>query len=191
MAQIPKGESMIPLESPIEIKLPNNQTVLLNELDVTYHDNPKKKMISATIAQIPMPVMLWDTNEYDSAGEWTSDQAKNRLLEKLGNDMQKSLRGLFPKTLEDDPYGPGTILSQMLATIGIKSTPSCACRRHAIEMNEKGSDWCDQNMDQILGWLKEESTKRGLPFVQTAAKLMVSRAVSKSKKLLAAIDDEE
>jgi hypothetical protein len=183
---------MISLQSPIEIKLPNtNQLVTLTELDVTYHDNPKKKMISATIMYAPTPVLLWDTDEYESIGNWTNEQAQQQLLAKLGPDIETGIKKLFPKTLEDDPYGPGTILSQMLATIGIKSTPSCACRKHAIEMNEKGPDWCENNIDQILAWLKEESVKRGLPFVQAAAKLMVSRAISKSRKLLAAISDEE
>jgi hypothetical protein len=183
---------MISLQSPLEVKSVNlNQIVTITELDVTYHDNPNKKIVSSTLLHFPTPIVLWQNTEYDDIGNWTIEQAENRVLEKLGPDIDKGLKALFPKTLEDDPYGPGTILSQMLATIGIKSTPSCACRRHAIEMNEKGPDWCDQNMDKILEWLKEESVKRGIPFVQTAARLMVSRAVNKSRKLLVAINEDE
>ena len=51
-------------------------------------------------------------------------------------------------------------------------------------MNEKGPDWCEQNLDQILGWLKEESTKRGMPFIETIAKIMVMKAIKKSRRLL-------
>jgi hypothetical protein len=51
-------------------------------------------------------------------------------------------------------------------------------------MNEKGPDWCDQNMDTILSWLKEESGKRGLPYVEMVAKAMVQRAINKSRRLL-------
>ena len=71
----------------------------------------------------------------------------------------------------------------MISALGIKSSSTCSCRRHALEMNEKGPDWCEQNMDQIVGWLKEESSKRGLPFVETVGKMMVQRAIAKSRKL--------
>jgi len=84
-----------------------------------------------------------------------------------------------------DPDGPGSILSGMIASMGIKTTPTCSCKRHAIEMNEKGSDWCEQNMPTILKWLKEESAKRNLPFVETVAKIMVSRAIKTSRRLKA------
>lgn len=87
-----------------------------------------------------------------------------------------------PQTLEDDPNGPGTILSKMLSKIGINSTPNCSCRRRAIEMNNKGPEWCEQNLDMIVGWLKEEATKRKLPFVDFAGKLLIQRAIKLSRK---------
>jgi len=87
-----------------------------------------------------------------------------------------------PQTLEDNPNGPGTILSKMLSKIGINSTPNCSCRRRAIEMNNKGPEWCEQNLDMIVGWLKEEATKRKLPFVDFAGKLLIQRAIKLSKK---------
>jgi hypothetical protein len=52
-------------------------------------------------------------------------------------------------------------------------------------MNEKGPDWCDQNMDTILSWLKEESTKRKLPFIESVARLVVQRAIKTSRRLKA------
>ena len=52
--------------------------------------------------------------------------------------------------------------------------------------NDKGPDWCEENMDTILSWLKEESTKRKLPYVEFVAKSMVQRAIYKSRKLKAA-----
>lgn len=89
-----------------------------------------------------------------------------------------------PQTLEDFPNGPGTILSKMLSKIGIKSTPNCSCRRRAMEMNSKGPDWCAANMDTIVAWLKEESHKRKLPFVDFAGRLLVQRAIKLSRKAL-------
>ena len=87
-----------------------------------------------------------------------------------------------PQTLEDFPNGPGTILSKMLSKIGIHSTPNCSCRRRAMEMNTRGPDWCSQNIDMIVGWLREESEKRKLPFVDFAGKLLIQRAIKVSRK---------
>lgn len=89
-----------------------------------------------------------------------------------------------PATLEDYPNGPGTILSKMLSKIGIHSTPNCSCRRRAMEMNTKGPEWCAENIDMIVGWLREESEKRKLPFVDFAGKLLIQRAIKVSKKNL-------
>lgn len=89
-----------------------------------------------------------------------------------------------PQTLEDFPNGPGTVLSKMLAKVGIKSSPNCSCRRRAMEMNTRGPDWCAENMDTIVGWLREESEKRKLPFVDFAGKLLIQRAIKVSRKAL-------
>lgn len=89
-----------------------------------------------------------------------------------------------PQTLEDFPNGPGTILSKMLSKIGINSTPNCSCRRRAMEMNNRGPEWCAENIDTIVGWLREESEKRKLPFVDFAGKLLIQRAIKVSRKNL-------
>lgn len=90
---------------------------------------------------------------------------------------------ILTQTLEQqDPNGPGTKLSEMLEKIGIKSTPNCSCKARAKMMNEKGYEWCEQNIDTIVGWLKEEAQKRKLPFIDMAGKIIVKRAISLSKK---------
>jgi len=80
-----------------------------------------------------------------------------------------------------DPTGPGTFLSKMLEKIGIKASPNCSCKARAYKMNEMGADWCEQNLDLIVGWLREEATKRKLPFVDFAGKLLVKRAIKLSR----------
>lgn len=178
---------MIPLDNPIELKIPD-KTIILSHLEVIFHDDIDHKIVTATIKNIPGYLVIWKDEEYSGIGDWTQSQAENKLLEILGSDIASKLRSLFPKTLEDNPYGPGTILSQMLSTIGITSSPTCKCKQRAIEMNEKGNDWCEQNIDTILEWMREESIKRAIPFMQTAARLMVNRAIAKSRKLLAEIN---
>ena len=105
------------------------------------------------------------------------------LLDYLEPNPQEKLQNLFPKTLESDPDGPGSVLSNMISSLGIRSSPDCSCKKHAILMNEKGCDWCEENIDTIIGWLKEESAKRKLPFIESVAKLIVKRAIGTSRRL--------
>jgi hypothetical protein len=183
------------LDAPITLNPPpytdNNNKVIhpdpivLNELIVTYSDTPARKVLAANIENVPSTIYLFTGQQYDIMGDWTQAQAEAALKSRLGDNIQAGLQALFPKTLEQNPNGPGSILTGMISTLGIKSSSSCSCRRHALEMNEKGPDWCDQNMETILSWLKEESQKRGLPYVEMVAKAMVQRAINKSRRLLA------
>lgn len=165
-------------------KIINPPPLEFSILDVTYHDNPLNKVVSATIRNIPGSIVLLQGDTYILAGDYTQSFIENKLRQELGDDPAKKLRSMFPKTLEEHPDGPGTILTGMISSIGIKSTANCSCRRHAIEMNTNGNDWCEANIDTILGWLKEESAKRNLPFVEMVAKLMVQRAIKTSRRLL-------
>ena len=159
------------------------EPIAYSELDVTYSIRPINNTMYAQVAGIQSPIMLIDNNRVVEILSLTIDNLEAILLEKLGDNPQAYLQSLFPKTLESDPDGAGTILSGMIATMGIKTTPTCSCKRHAIEMNEKGNDWCAENMTTILSWLKEESTKRNLPFIETVGKMMVSRAIKTSRRL--------
>jgi hypothetical protein len=165
-------------------KLLNPPPLVMSELNVVYHDHPTTKIVTATIQNIPGQVILLKDEEYEEAGDYTQSFIEGKLREQLGTDPAQKLRSMFPKTLEEHPNGAGTILSGMISSLGIKSTPNCSCRQHAIEMNEKGPDWCEQNLGQILGWLKEESNKRSMPFIETIAKIMVMKAIKKSRRLL-------
>lgn len=78
--------------------------------------------------------------------------------------------------------GPGTHLKSMLSKVGIKSTPTCSCSKKAKVMDDKGIEWCESNVDTIVGWLKEEAGKRKMPFVDFVARLIVKRAIKKAKR---------
>jgi hypothetical protein len=166
-----------------KITYPNN--IILDNLELVFTDNTKAKTVHAHIIGIPNPLLLWSDNTYDDAGDWTQLQAENRINELLGDNQAVSLRALFPKTLEEYPNSPGTVLSKMIKSLGFTMSDSCSCKRHALEMNDKGNDWCSENLDTIIGWLREETNRRNLPFIETIARLMVNRAIKKSRKLLA------
>lgn len=78
--------------------------------------------------------------------------------------------------------GPGTMLKNILSTFGIKATAGCSCNAKANIMDEKGIEWCENNIDTIVGWLREESQKRGLPFVNSLGKLLVKKAIKNAKR---------
>lgn len=84
-----------------------------------------------------------------------------------------------------DPAGAGTQLKKLLSKVGIKSTENCSCNARAKLMNANGIEWCEQNVNEIVGWLKEEAAKRNLPFLALPAKIVVQRAISLAKRIRA------
>ena len=78
--------------------------------------------------------------------------------------------------------GPGTELKALLKTIGIVAKPNCSCNKRAKIMDEKGCDWCDENIDEISGWLEEEAKKRKLPYVHAAGKMLIRLAIRRARK---------
>lgn len=174
-----------PLYSDNSGKVIEPKPLVLQKLNVSYVDEPFNKKYYAKIGGFPISVILYANKDYDSLETIDKNIGQNKLKETMGEDPAKFLRSLFPKTIEEDPYGPGTILSQMIKSVGIVMTQGCSCRRHAIEMNTKGNDWCENNVDTIVGWLREEAKNRKLPFMDSVGKMIVNRAVKKSRKLLA------
>lgn len=85
----------------------------------------------------------------------------------------------YPSTMNK---GVGTQLKKMLSTMGIESTINCSCRTRAIVMNSMGPQWCKDNRDTIVGWLKEEATKRKLPFVKFAGYKLIDWAIKRAEK---------
>lgn len=81
-----------------------------------------------------------------------------------------------------DPTGAGTQLKKLLAKVGIKSTENCSCNARARLMNERGIEWCEQNIKEIVGWLKEEAAKRKLPFLALPTKILVQRAIKLARR---------
>lgn len=162
------------------------EPIVTDDLKLLFNIDPEKRHITVNIQNFPLPITLYGGPSYDELnGFWNQSILENRLLSILGDNPNSMLRSLFPRTMEEDPNGPGTQLSKMIKSLGIHMSDSCSCRRHALTMNEKGNDWCEQNVDTIVGWLRDEASRRGLPFIDMIGKVMVNRAIKKSKKLLA------
>jgi hypothetical protein len=157
--------------------------IITNELDVSFILREKTGMAYAQIVNVPGIIVLTTSEDNPNIYDLTLKDLEKMFLEKIQDDPQTFLQNMFPKTLEADPNGAGSILSKMLSYIGIKASPTCSCKKRAAEMNNRGNNWCEENLDTILLWLKEESNKRKLPFVESIAKLMVKKAIKMSRKL--------
>jgi hypothetical protein len=82
-------------------------------------------------------------------------------------------------------HGPGVELKKLLKLIGITATPNCSCNARARKMDEeeaKEPGWCTAHLDEIVGWLREEATKRKLPFLDAAGRVLVRRAISNARR---------
>jgi len=76
----------------------------------------------------------------------------------------------------------GAELKRLLANVGITATPDCACNARAAEMDRQGCDWCEANVDTIVGWLREQAQARGLPFLDAAGRMLVKRAIRNARR---------
>lgn len=107
-----------------------------------------------------------------------SDEAYAELVAKY--------RGTQPATpIQTTSSGPGTELKSLLKKVGIVASPGCSCNRRAMLMDENESKepgWCESNLETICDWLQEEATKRKLPFVRMAAKILVRQAIRNARK---------
>jgi hypothetical protein len=55
--------------------------------------------------------------------------------------------------------GPGIELKKLLDKFGFKPAKNCKCDQHILEMNQRGVEWCSENIETIIGWLKEEASR--------------------------------
>jgi len=90
-----------------------------------------------------------------------------------------------PRAAIAQAAGVGIQLVKLLARLGIRSPENCSCGARVDIMNTNGVEWCTQHIGEIVGWLKEEAERRGLPFLAFPAKILVERAIKIAKRRLA------
>ena len=72
--------------------------------------------------------------------------------------------------------GPGCQLRRTFAWFGLKDDGSCGCDAFAAKMDAWGPA-CWDHIEEIVEHLREAAAKRGLPFLATAARIAVARAI--------------
>lgn len=114
-----------------------------------------------------------------------TEEAYERLREKYRGPRQSppaNAASIAPPQPPAPTHGPGTELKKLLKRVGITATPNCSCNARARKMDERGCDWCEENVDEIVGWLREEATKRKLPFLDVAGKILVRKAIKNARR---------
>ena len=77
--------------------------------------------------------------------------------------------------------GPGCQLRRTLAWWGIRDDGKCGCDSFAAKMDAWGPDECWKRIEEIVEHLRQAAEKKGLPFIATAARIMVGRAIEAAK----------
>jgi len=77
---------------------------------------------------------------------------------------------------------PGTELKKLISKFGFKPRAGCKCNQHIMDMNRRGVEWCEQNVDTIVGWLRDEAERSNIPFTKIGARILVKKAIRNVKK---------
>lgn len=81
------------------------------------------------------------------------------------------------------PCKAGTELKELIKKwLKITTTATCSCNARAQIMDANGCNWCEQNIDTIVGWLREEAKKRQLPFINAVGRLVIKKAIANARK---------
>lgn len=81
--------------------------------------------------------------------------------------------------------GPGCQLRRTLDWFGIRDDGTCGCDEMAAKM-DRWQDECWDHLEEIVDHLRGAAEKRGLPFVATAARIAVARAIDAAARERAA-----
>lgn len=115
--------------------------------------------------------------------EFVADNQGELVCRNCARHAKKRTLRVFRLCAAYQPSGlAGTHLKMLLSRFGISVSPGCKCNVRANHMNRMGDDWCEENIETIVEWLKEEALARGLPFISTVGRMIVRRAIQNARK---------
>ena len=78
------------------------------------------------------------------------------------------------------PCGPGCQLRRSLSWF-VRDDGKCGCDSFAAQMDRWGDD-CWAHLEEIVEHLRGAAAAKGLPFVATAARILVARAIDAARR---------
>jgi len=88
---------------------------------------------------------------------------------------------LCPAAVVRRRCGPACQLRRSLAWWGIRDDGSCGCDSFAAQMDAWGQG-CWDHLEEIVEHLRGAAEKKGLPFLATAARILVARAIDAARR---------
>lgn len=89
----------------------------------------------------------------------------------------------YPKKKKVVAGGVGTELTKLLKKFGISSKEGgCSCRHKSKLMDRNGIRWCENHVGEIVGYMRENAKKMGVPFVALPAKMLIRQAIKNAKR---------
>lgn len=108
-------------------------------------------------------------------------------------DLRPPVRTVVAGAVPATEAGPGTELRKLLHHLGIQPKGrNCKCNEHARLMDQRGPEWCADNIEQILDWLEAEASTRpivGILFSRAVARELVKLAIKRSRTTLTSLAD--
>ena len=110
------------------------------------------------------------------------DMVCRRCGRKAQTRTTKSNCALKPEAIVTATARPGTELHDLLGRFGLTASGDCKCTSRAALMDANGCDWCEANIDEIVGWLRESAAERGLPFLDAVGRVLIRRAIHNARR---------
>lgn len=79
--------------------------------------------------------------------------------------------------------GIGDRLAEKFSSYGIRSEKGCSCSEVAGKLNAESPQWCRDNMPWILEKIRENSQKKGIPFIELVVKKIVNEAIDEHEEV--------
>lgn len=80
------------------------------------------------------------------------------------------------------PLGPGAELKALLASFGIKASPTCKCNKMAAQMDAWGPGESLRHLEEIVDVMQQTAQDRGLPFLRAIGRKLVRIACGRARR---------
>ena len=124
----------------------------------------------------------WNPKVYSRPPEHDGDFERSQTIKWMKQGKLRLIANAGMTLFHPPPSGAGTELHKLLGRIGLKLAAGCKCSQHIRTMDAKGPQWCRDNIDTIVGWLREEAERRKLPFTAFGSKKIIQLAIRRAER---------
>jgi len=120
----------------------------------------------------------WKSSAFDEPGGCPGEKKEHVFKDPKQPAIACKETSAMDNPAPKQQQGVGTQLKTILGWFFIRPKAGCQCNDRAKVMDENGPQWCRDNLETIVGWLREEAENRRLPFIEFAARQAVLQAIN-------------